>query len=352
MTGATASLMHGGPDSAGVPAHDFSTNANACGPCPAALQSVRGADVLRYPDATYTALRDRLARLHGVAPQRIVLATSASEFIVRMTATAFRRGIRHVQVPRHAYGEYRHAARAWGLEVSCSGSALEQGRREPMLSWACDPSSPLGQADDRLHEWVRACAARQAIGVLDRAYEPLRLTGRSTLDEAQLDGVWQLHSPNKALGLTGVRGAYAVAPQAHADIARAMESLCASWPLGADGVAMLRAWCEPEVRSWFAQSIRTLKRWKRAQGDWCGRVGWPVTPSDTNFFCARLGTSVADVSAALRWLRAEGLKLRDCESFGLPGMVRLAVLPPASQAALAMAWARYTKSKVERCQVT
>jgi histidinol-phosphate aminotransferase len=37
-------------------------------------------------------------------------------------------------------------------------------------------------------------------------------------------------------------------------------------------------------------------------------------------------------------LREAGIQLRDARSFGLPGHVRLAVLPPASQAALAQAW--------------
>lgn len=38
---------HGGPDALGAPAHDFSTNANACGPCPEALAQVRAADATR-----------------------------------------------------------------------------------------------------------------------------------------------------------------------------------------------------------------------------------------------------------------------------------------------------------------
>jgi histidinol-phosphate aminotransferase len=37
-------------------------------------------------------------------------------------------------------------------------------------------------------------------------------------------------------------------------------------------------------------------------------------------------------------LREAGVQLRDARSFGLPDHVRLAVLPPASQAALASAW--------------
>ena len=56
---------HGGPDALGVPVHDFSTNANACGPCPDALDALRRADFARYPDPSYAALRRQLAGFHG-----------------------------------------------------------------------------------------------------------------------------------------------------------------------------------------------------------------------------------------------------------------------------------------------
>ena len=55
---------HGGPDAQGVPRWDFSTNANACGPCPTALAAIQAADASRYPDPLYTALRARLAAFH------------------------------------------------------------------------------------------------------------------------------------------------------------------------------------------------------------------------------------------------------------------------------------------------
>ena len=60
--------VHGGPDALGVPAHDFSTNSNACGPCPAVLSALQQANATRYPDPAYTALRAALAALHGVTP--------------------------------------------------------------------------------------------------------------------------------------------------------------------------------------------------------------------------------------------------------------------------------------------
>ena len=78
--------VHGGPDQYGVPLFDFSTNSNACGPCPSALAAVMQADATQYPDASYTALRRQLAAFHGIDAQRVVvLAASASEFIFPIT---------------------------------------------------------------------------------------------------------------------------------------------------------------------------------------------------------------------------------------------------------------------------
>ena len=47
---------------------------------------------------------------------RILIAGSASEFIQRFTAWRFREGARRVWMPEHCYGDYAHAAQAWGLD--------------------------------------------------------------------------------------------------------------------------------------------------------------------------------------------------------------------------------------------
>ncbi|MFO6421585.1 aminotransferase class I/II-fold pyridoxal phosphate-dependent enzyme [Hylemonella sp. W303a] len=325
--------VHGGPDALGVPTHDFSTNANACGPCPSALAAVRDADAAHYPDPSYLALRRGLAEFHGVAPERVVLAASASEFIHRVSAWVAQHGPRSVCLPEHSYRDYAAAAQAWGLRPVPSP-------RDAGLSWACEPSSPLGQAQQGLDALVH----ESPLCVLDRAYEPLRLEGAPSLHARELDSVWQLWSPNKALGLTGVRAAYVIAPQDavradHAGAAVAqLEALCPSWPLGAHGVALLHAWTHAETQDWLRASLRTLQGWKMRQMNLCTALGWRCAPSLANFFCADTGLSAAALAPVLQALRARGIKLRDAASFGLPGWVRLGVLAPESQDALHEAW--------------
>ncbi|MDP2368066.1 aminotransferase class I/II-fold pyridoxal phosphate-dependent enzyme [Rhodoferax sp.] len=341
-----AARRHGGPDALGAAQFDFSTNANACGPCPQALRAVREADVTRYPDPSYAALRAELAVFHGVDVQRVVLASSASEFIFRLSNWVAQQGGRTVQVPEHGYGDYAQAASAFGMDVIApvcphpSASATA-----PDLAWCCDPASPLGGPDADLAGLAKTSGA---VLVLDRAYEPLRLSGRLAVAPSALARIWQLWTPNKALGLTGVRAAYAIAPQGEWAAVAGLERLCPSWPLGAHGVALLQAWTRPEVQQWLQNSLPVLREWKTQQTAMLRGLGWRCLPSDTNFFCAQTSaggrqSDAGDHQSAttcdvLEGLRAHGIKLRDGGSFGMPDHVRLSVQPPTAQAALRQAW--------------
>lgn len=316
MDRVSAARIHGGPDAGGVLPHDFSANANACGPWAAAQMAVAAAEAQHYPDPAYTGLRAALADRHGVDPARVALAGSGSEFIYRVTAWAARRGARVVSVPQPGYGDYAAAASAWGLQVGSDDEGAQ-------LAWACEPSSPLGRSDARLS----ALRSHPGTVVVDRAYEPLRLFGirRPTPPNA-----WELWTPNKALGLTGVRAAYAIAPAGGETLVGELEALAPSWLLGAHGVALLQAWCEPTCAGWLERSLPTLREWKQRQIAICEALGWAVQASDANFFVADAQLSPEERDA----LRRRGIRLRDCTSFGLPGHVRLAVRPPASQDAL------------------
>ncbi len=321
--------VHGGPDAAGIPQWDFSTNANACGPCPSVLSAVQQADPSHYPDPHYTALRLQLAAFHEVEAWRVVLGASASELIARITAAVALGGGQRVWMPTQVYGDCARAAHAWGL------TQVNQPT-QAHLCWLCEPSSPLGANEAQALQVLE----QGKVVVLDRAYEPLRLSGACSLDAPALERVWQLWSPNKATGLTGVRGAYAIAPHPTSGLLRTLESLAPSWPLGAHGVALLNRWVHADVQQWLANSRAVLVGWKAKQIEQLTALGWHCLPSQANYFCAHAPHAV-DVPA----LRSQGIKLRDATSFGLPGHWRLGVLPPAAQVALVRALQTLQKGK-------
>jgi histidinol-phosphate aminotransferase len=177
--------IHGGPDALGSIADDFSTNANSAGPCPIALEALINTSRTAYPDPNYTALKELLAQWHQVSIERIVLAASASEFIYRISALIAKQASNQVlgrpivYLPRFCYSDYQTAAKAWNLVTS---AAIQDAN----LIWACDPSTPFGENACSLSALIDSLQAQQ-ICVLDRAYDPLRLSGKSLLNQTQLD---------------------------------------------------------------------------------------------------------------------------------------------------------------------
>lgn len=309
--------IHGGPDGGPAAAWDFSTNASPLGPPPHLWQAVRDADRCSYPDPGYLALRRRLA---GTGDPDLVLPTAGgAEGIRRMTLAALLAGHLEVWVPQPGFGDYAHAARALGLAVNAYGQPADIRPAAPALIWACEPGSPSGES---VAGWP---ALHGHLLVVDRAYEPLRLQGDAP---ALPTHAWQLVCPNKALGLTGVRAGYLVAPAADAAWAHA-RSLAPSWVLSAEGVALLMHWPDDDTQAWLARARATLGQWAAAQRALLAGLAWDQRPSVTHFWLARPPRA----GLAPR-LRQRGIRVRDAASFGLPGWVRLSTQPPQAQQAL------------------
>lgn len=341
-------VEHGGTDAGPSVRWDFSTNANPLGPPPGVAEALTRADRQHYPEPGYRALREHLARWHGADADRVVPAASAGEFIWRFTLALRRCGAaRRAWVPEPGYGEYAAAARALGCHLRTWSGTPEAGLPEVQggdLLWICDPCNPTGHAL-ATHELAALLAHAQAAGavpVLDLAYAPLRLDG-ATPPAALLAHAWQLWSPNKACGLTGVRGAYAIAPATGAADAEALRRFAPGWVLGAEGAAMIEAFCSEATQARLAADRRRLQLWKDELCAALRERGWTLRESAASFLLARPpGPADAAPARHAAW-RARGLKLRDAASFGLPGWVRLSAQPPGAQAVLLMACDAFDK---------
>ena len=313
---------HGGTDSMPDPRYDFSTNANPLGPCPIVLARVRNADVTRYPDPLYAQLREALAAFHQISPERIVVGAGASELILRL--------IRCIDGPVQqlvpTFSEYALGARLAGrrlISVRSPAAFLRAQAAYPGIGFLCWPNNPTGELWPL--DFVAAAAAAGPL-VVDMAYVPLCDSSLNAAIETAASAAYRLYSPNKAFGLTGVRGAYLVTPRIDRRIARAAPS----WVIGRDAVAFLEAACDPRARAWLAQGLPQLKRSRMRLARSLRQLGLQVRESPATFLMAEVG----DARRVAAYLRSHDLRVRDGSSFGLRQWIRLSAQPVPAQRAL------------------
>ncbi|WP_018466671.1 pyridoxal phosphate-dependent aminotransferase [Calidithermus timidus] len=313
--------IHGGTDSGPEPRYDFSTNANALGPDPFALEAIRSADPSRYPDPLYTELHRSIAQHHGVSPEQVAVGSGSSELIHRLVRWRWLRGPMLILPP--TFSEYARAAQPAELPLLQAQSSREFLELLPRatLAFLCVPNNPTGEVYSFLEEAAHRAERGKVALVLDLAYHAL------TQDPPSLpEGVWRLYSPNKAHGLTGVRAAYLLAPH---DLTH-FRNLAPSWVLGVHGEAFLRAVLQPASQDWLEVTRQTLWRWRGELAEGLRELGLEVREGVANFLLVRVGQA----TLVARALRLQGVRVRDGTSFGLPEWLRLSAQAPEARQAL------------------
>jgi threonine-phosphate decarboxylase len=310
-------FRHGGTPAGGGPVLDFSASINPLGPPASVLRALRQAlpSVARYPDPSCADLAARLAALHGVAPDQVVVGNGSSELI-----QALPRAVRprRVAIAEPTYTEYLRASLLVGAEVEhwlADGEDFALAPFDPGgtdLVWLCNPNNPTGQLWPRplLLAWLKAFP--RTCFVVDEAFLPFlpdEAAHSLVPDVERLPNLVVLRSLTKLYALPGLRLGYAVTDP---DLAERLRGQLPPWSVNvlaqaagraalADAafLARTRAWAETEMVFLHRQltGLRHLR---------------PI-PSRSVFQLLRLhGVTSARLTAALR---EHGLLVRDASNF-------------------------------------
>jgi histidinol-phosphate aminotransferase len=137
-----------------------------------------------------------------------------------------------------------------------------------------------------------------------------------------------VRSLTKDHAIAGLRLGYAVAAP---EVVRILRAAQPTWSVNAAaqaaGLAALAADSHVDRGRVLAEEAKAFLT------EELGTLGWHVLPSAANF----LLVEVSDAAAVTRALRACGIYVRDCTSFGLPRHIRLAARPLAECAVLVAA---------------
>jgi histidinol-phosphate aminotransferase len=133
----------------------------------------------RYPDRSYTALREAIAAHHGVDPARVFAANGSNEVLQTLSLTYGGPG-RSVAVFEPTYALHSHIARLTGTGVAVGERTddhrldLGEVRRvlaeaQPAITYLCSPNNPTGMVENE-------ATVREVLGlvpgllVVDEAY--------------------------------------------------------------------------------------------------------------------------------------------------------------------------------------
>jgi histidinol-phosphate aminotransferase len=304
---------------------DFSVNSNPFGPPPGVSEAIRKTPLERYPDRESLALRRALAQRLNVSISQIVCGNGSAE-LINAICFAFLQAGDPLLIIGPTFGEYERACRLVGAQVQQYTGSPEQQftinsaevkslllRSSPRLVFLCNPNNPTGACLplEQLARWIKL--APHTLFIIDEAYLAFAASRPSALS-LNADNLLVLHSLTKDYALAGLRLGYAAGPE---PLIEAISRLLPPWNVNALAQAAGLAALADET---YPQTLARLPALKQELTEGLQTLGLPVYPSEVHYFLAEVGNG-ADFR--LKLLR-QGLMVRDCASFGLPGFIRIA----------------------------
>ena len=211
----------------------LSRNENAYGPSANVTATMREAALNaanRYPEVEAEALRIRIAALHGVAPEQVVLGCGATE-IMRMAVDAFVRSRKRLVTALPTFDLIVDFARRAGAEVVPVALSKDYSHDlDAMLAstdgatglvYICNPNNPTGSLTRRqdIETFIQSLPPATYV-LIDEAYHHYVSPSAeyASFIDRRLDDdrVIVARSFSKIYGLAGLRVGYAVAAPATA----------------------------------------------------------------------------------------------------------------------------------------
>lgn len=302
----------------------LNTNENPYPPSPAVGEAIRrfAPDSLRrYPDPDCSALRRRLAEIHGCGPEHVIAANGSDEALLWCVRAFGARGSpvgwfepSYSLYPVLAAAEERPAAPvALGPDFEWR---MPREYRAPLF-FLTHPNAPTGMRYPRA-EVEAFCRASEGVVVVDEAYADFARAN-------ELDLAWTLpnvvvcRTLSKSFSLAGLRFGYAVGP---ADLIGALHKLRDSYNVDrlTQEIALAALSDLDHMRANAARIVAT----REAAARELAALGFAVSPSETNFLWVKPPAALPARTLFER-LRAEKIFIRYFPGERTGGYVRITV---------------------------
>ncbi len=314
-----------------VQAIKLASNENPLGPSPKGVEAAKKAlpESHRYPDGGTHMLREKLAGMHGIAPEQILISLGSSEIIdlaARITLSDGLTGVTSegsyapfsVAIRANRGKLVRVAMREHAFDLQAIAKAITP---ETRIVYLANPNNPTGTAFGKgeFEEFARG-VPEHVLVVLDEAY--VHYADRADMPDSvgmfkERGNVLILRTFSKVYGLAGLRIGYGIA---EAGLVAAMSRL--KTPFNTSGVSQAAALAALDDREHVRRSVNSNGAERKRLLEGLAKLGLRAVPSHTNFVFVEIGSGAAGLAQDL--LR-EGVIVRPLAWMGFPNAIRVSV---------------------------
>lgn len=310
-----------------APLIKLNTNENPYGPSPKVLDAVRNAvgEQLRlYPSPNADSLRRKLASLHGLSVDQIIVGNGSDELLALATRAFVEPVVKEtqeysdrqvIQYFTPSYSLYRslasiHAARTNEVPLTKSFDILAPPllqnagwRPNAALSFITTPNAPSGRPY-RTADLRRLCEATRGAIILDEAYVDFAEENALSLT-TEFDHVIVSRTFSKAYSLCFQRIGYFVGPE---PLIAALHKIRDSYNV--NGLAQIAALAALDDLPYYRKNLQTIARERENLARSLSRIGFEVTPSAANFLLVSPPNGSKTAAAWQKQLRQQGILVR------------------------------------------
>lgn len=271
----------------------LNTNENPYGPSPKALAAIREAadDRLRlYSDPGSTALRESIARLHGVGVDEVFVGNGSDEVL----AHVFNGLLKHdkpLYYPDISYSFYPTYSLLYGVEAVeiplADDFTIDFAAYHAAEAGAIifpNPNAPTGVAVALAEIEALAKAKPDAVIVVDEAYVDFGAESAIPLTR-HYPNVLVVQTLSKSRSLAGLRVGFAIGQRPLIDALERVKDSFNSYPL--DRLAQAGATAAMDDVEWFETARQKVIHSRQWVTEKLENLGFDVLPSSANFVFAR-----------------------------------------------------------------
>jgi len=313
------------------------SNENPLGPSPRAMEAMCAEMTAAhtYPDNDCTALRHKLAALHAVRAEEVLVTAGSTGMLSLLCQTMLGQGLNAVTSER-SFIVYSMAVRAVGaqlIEAPMRGDEFDLAailaaiNDETRVVFLANPNNPTGTMLEAgaVDEFL-AKVPGHVVVVLDEAYYEFAAHfaakrnieySKSVDSVRQGAGVVVLRTFSKVHGLAGLRIGYGLGP---AELLGYSSRMANTYSVSS--VAQAAALAAVDDQGHIERTVSNNAAQARVMEEGLAELGYRAVPTWANFVCFDVREDAAEFAGRLR---AEGISVRPLGAWGAPSCVRVSI---------------------------